>query len=171
MPWRNKTRVSAYDRTMKKKRLWTNVLFVALCLVTGGVSALLTRQGMQDYQTLIQPPLSPPMWLFPVVWGALYVLMGVGAAMVYLVHPIGIKKAHRAFFVQLVLNFFWSILFFGLGLRLASFVDLIVLLISVIVMTVRFYRVRKIAGALQIPYIVWLIFAAYLNIASYVLNG
>lgn len=168
---KNRSFGSSYNVTMRKKHILTYVLFIALCLGIGGLSALLTRQGMQEYQSLVQPPLSPPMWLFPVVWGILYTLMGIGAARVYFEHPIGVKKVHSTFFVQLILNFLWSILFFGFRLRLAAFIDLIVLIIAVIVMTVQFYRLQKGAGWLQIPYIVWLLFATYLNMASYILNG
>ena len=104
-------------------------------------------------------------------WTILYLLMGVGAGLVWNAVPRGFQDALVPFFGQLILNFLWSPLFFAWKLRLAAFFVLLGMLGLAIWMAVAFYRVRKSAGLLQIPYLLWLCFAAYLNLASYLLNG
>lgn len=156
---------------MKKKTIITYILFVALCLAVGGLASLLTNDQMEAFDALTQPRLSPPSAVFPIVWGILYTLMGVSAAGVCLAAPIGVKREHIAFFVQLALNFIWTILFFGFGLRLFAFIELLVLIVAVLVMMIQFVKKERWAGAIQVPYLLWLCFAAYLNLAIYLLNG
>lgn len=154
--------------TMKKRGLLL-AFCIALPLLVGAGSALLTRSGMESFDSVIKPPLSPPAWLFPVVWTILYVLMGVAS---YLVLTSGKLRANAlyAYGIQLILNFFWSILFFNVENYLLAFVWLILLWIAVLVTTVLFFRIRHAAGILMIPYLLWVTFAGYLNLSIALLN-
>lgn len=155
----------------KQRITWSYVLWALLPLAVGALSALLSMDGMKENQTLPQPALQPPPWVFMAAWILLYLLMGVGAGLVWNAVPRGFKDALIPFFGQLVLNFLWSPLFFAWKLRLAAFLVLLGMLGLAVWMAVAFYRVRKSAGLLQIPYLLWLCFAAYLNLASYLING
>ncbi len=153
----------------KQKQLF---ICIAIPLAVGALSALLSRDGMSQFAVLNKPPLSPPGWLFPVVWTILYVLMGIAS---YLVLRSGesqqtINKALRVYGIQLAVNFFWSIFFFDLSWYLFSFLWLILLWVLIIVTLVRFYRISETAGYLLIPYLLWVTFAGYLNFAIYLLN-
>ena len=154
-----------------RSKIKTYVISIAVALAVGGLSALLTGDSMEKYKALRQPPLAPPGWVFPVVWTVLFVLMGVGAAMVCLSGSSSKKKPIAIYGLQLIVNFFWTILFFLLEARLFAFFWLMLLLGLAVWMAVSFGRVNKTAGLLQIPYILWLLFAGYLNFAVYLLNG
>ena len=154
-----------------RSKIKTYAISIAVALAVGGLSALLTGDGMEKYKALRQPPLAPPGWVFPVVWTILFVLMGVGAAMVCLSGSSSKKKPIAIYGLQLTVNFFWTILFFLLEARLFAFFWLLLLLGLAVWMAISFGRVNKTAGLLQIPYILWLLFAGYLNLAVYLLNG
>ena len=157
--------------TVKSNIKWKNLLVnIAIPLAVGGISALITGSGFRDYQNVTQPPLSPPALVFPVVWTVLYALMGVSS---YLIWEKGKDERSRpltVYAVQLFLNFLWPVFFFMLKAYLFAFIWLILLWIFVLVMIILFYRTNKTAGLLQIPYILWLTFAAYLNLGVYLLN-
>lgn len=145
------------------------IFFLAIPLAVGGLSALLTRKGMDVIEMLNKPPLSPPGWLFPVVWIVLYLLMGFAS---YLVATSG-KQSQRAlvfYGLQLGFNFFWSIIFFNLGLYLLAFIWLVVLWLLILITTIMFFRIAKLSGYLMIPYLMWVSFAGYLNLAIFLLN-
>ncbi len=144
------------------KKLKAYLTFILIPLAIGGLSAFLTRNNMNIFDTVTKPPLTPPAIVFPIVWTILYILMGIGAARVYLKEPD--SSAIPVFGINLFFNFFWSILFFNMRAFCFSFVWLLVLLAVVLVMTAKFYRVDKTAGLLQIPYCIWLVIAAYLNL-------
>ena len=151
----------------KRINIKSLVICIIIPLVAGGLAALLTMGIMQDFAALNQPPLSPPGWIFLVVWTFLYVLMGVASYLV-LETPSSsdsTKNAFKAYFLQLFFNFFWSIIFFTLGAYEIAFAWLILLLTLIVVTTVRFWRVNMWAGILMLPYIVWVSFAGYLNFA------
>lgn len=154
-----------------RSKIKTYAISIAVALAVGGLSALFTGDSMEKYKALRQPPLAPPNWVFPVVWTVLFVLMGVGAAMVCLSGSSSKKKPIAIYGLQLLVNFFWTILFFLLEARLFAFLWLLLLLGLAVWMAVSFGRVNKTAGLLQIPYILWLLFAGYLNLAVYLLNG
>ncbi len=142
-------------------------LFVPLA--AGGVSALLTRNGMENFKALEKPPLSPPGWLFPVAWTLLYILMGIAC---YLVWTAPKKQPNALFYygIQIFFNFFWSIIFFNIKNYLFAFIWLVLLFVAVLITTVKFYRTKPPAGCLMLPYILWLTFAGYLNMGVYLLN-
>ena len=144
---------------------------IAIPLLIGGASALFTRESMQSFGELEQPPLSPPGWLFPVVWSILYVLMGIASYLVVTAEKTYLTNiALFVYGIQLVFNFFWSIIFFNLEMYLTAFIWLIILWVLILITTLLFYRIRKPAGYLMIPYLLWVTFAGYLNYAIYLLN-
>lgn len=147
------------------------LIWLAIPLAVGGLSALLSG-GMGDYRQLNQPPLSPPGWLFPVVWTILYLLMGYASYRVLVSgkDPAAVRRALLLYSAQLFLNFLWSIIFFGLEWRLAAFFLLIGLWILIYLTMRAFSQLDELAGDLLIPYILWVTFAGYLNLGVYLLN-
>ena len=147
------------------------LISLGLPLAVGGLSALLSG-GMGDYDTLVKPPLSPPGWLFPVVWTILFLLMGYAAYRIWTADaPQADKRRALVFYgVQLALNFLWSPVFFGLELRLAAFIVLLLLWFLVCLTLHAFSALDDRAGDLLIPYILWVTFAGYLNLGAYLLN-
>lgn len=144
-------------------------LAIAIPLCIGALSAMLTGDMMKEYFFLNKPPLSPPGWVFPIVWTILYVMMGLAS---YLAISSGadrslIVKALVFYGIQLALNFFWPILFFNCSLYLWAFIELIAMWAAVIISMVLFFRTCTAAGLLMIPYVLWSTFAAYLNFAVY----
>lgn len=147
--------------------------FIIFTLAIGGLSALLTKDNMNIYDKINTPSFAPPAIVFPIAWGILYVLMGIGAACVYLKgreDGVYTLPALGLYFAQLAVNFFWSIIFFNLQNFLFSFLWLLLLLVLVCAMTIKFYGICKIGALIQIPYILWLIFAAVLNYAIFIIN-
>lgn len=148
------------------------ILNLAIPLAVGGLSALLTRNNMIMFDYVRKPPLSPPAWLFPVVWTVLYILMGLAA---YFVRNSNrpkkeVNTALLFYGIQLFFNFFWSIFFFNMEKYLFSFIWLLAMLILIIVTTFKFFDIDRKAGWLMLPYILWVTFAAYLNFGIYMLN-
>ena len=151
----------------------TYTLSIVVALAVGGLSALLTAGNMDLYSQIVQPPLAPPSVLFPIVWTVLYTLMGISAAMVFLkkdAMPKEVSSALTVYAISLFLNFFWSIIFFNMRAFLFSFIWLVALWITVIIMIIKFYRIKSASGLLQIPYLLWLTFAGYLNFGVFLLN-
>ena len=146
------------------------IISILISLGVGGLSALITGGDMDTYKYLSKPPLSPPSVLFPIVWTILFILMGISAYMVYVSKDRDKNSALAVYVIQLIVNFFWSIIFFSLKLRLFAFIWIILLLVLIIIMIVNFYRIYNKAGLLQIPYLIWTCFATYLTIAIYILN-
>ena len=140
---------------------------LALSLGGGFIVGLLTRAD-EKFAALNAPPLAPPAALFPIVWTILYTLMAVSITLV--ISKGNSDEAAKAYYLQLIANFIWPFLFFNLGALTLSFIWLLLLIALVIVMIVRFYRVSPLAAYLQIPYLIWLLFAAYLNLGYVVLN-
>lgn len=152
-----------------KKQWKTLIICIAVPLAVGIISALLTRNGMQTFELLNKPKLSPPGWLFPVVWTILYVLMGIAS---YLV--VTSRKPNGAAMIlyglQLIFNFFWPIIFFNLNIYLFAFIWLVIMWILILKTTVKFYQISELSGFLMIPYLLWVAFAGYLNLSIYLLN-
>ena len=154
------------------KQNWKSLLIaLAIPLAVGGLSTLLSG-GAGDYRALEQPPLSPPGWVFPVVWTVLYLLMGYAS---YRVQFAGkgsreLDKANILYGAQLFLNFLWPIVFFGLGWRLTAFFVLLGLWVLILLTIQVFSQIDERAGKLLIPYFLWVSFAGYLNFGAYLLN-
>ncbi len=153
---------------MKNKKAL--IICILIPIAVGGLASFLTRNSMDVYEKLIQPPLSPPSWLFPVVWTILYLLMGISSYLVFVSDSIYRKSALKIYGVQLAVNFFWTIIFFNLELYLFAFIWLVLLLLLILMMVLVFSRINKTSGYLQFPYLLWVLFAAYLNLGIYLLN-
>lgn len=149
------------------------IICILIPLLVGGLSALLTGNSMENFSTLNKPSFAPPAWLFPVAWTVLYTLMGVSSYLILTsVAPKEDKEsALKIYAIQLSVNFLWSIFFFNLELYLFAFFWLLLLWGLVLVMLVRFYKINKTAAFLNVPYIVWLTFAAVLNFTIWLLNN
>jgi tryptophan-rich sensory protein len=151
---------------------WKKLLIsIAIPLGVGGLSALLTSGNMKMFETIDKPPLSPPGWLFPVVWTVLYVLMGVA---LYKVITTKTKEGNFpaiiSFGVQLCFNFFWSIIFFNAQAYLFAFIWLLLLWVAIVANIYFFSKINQASAKLLIPYLVWVSFAGYLNLGIYILN-
>jgi len=145
---------------------------IALPLLVGAVAGFLTRNSMEDFAMLNQPPLSPPGWLFPVVWTILYTLMGISA---YLINQSDADEdaknnALRIYYLQLFVNFLWPLFFFVGEWYLFSLLWLILLWLLIAIMITRFSTISKPAAYLNVPYFIWVTFATYLNAGIWVLN-
>lgn len=145
------------------------IICILIPLAVGGLSALLTKNGMEAFNAANKPPLTPPNWLFPMVWSILFVLMGIAS---YLVYTAGVpsRAALTVYALQLVFNFFWSIFFFNMQWYLFAFVWLVVLWFLILLTTLLFRKSSKAAAYLMIPYLLWVAFAGYLNLGVYLLN-
>ncbi len=152
---------------------WKKLLIcLAIPLAVGGLSAFLTRNAMEAFSALKQPPLSPPPWVFGVVWPILYLLMGLAS---YLIitgngHRAETNSALTAYGLQLAVNFFWSLIFFNRQAYLFAFFWLVLLWVLIVLTLRRFAAVSPLAGWLLIPYLAWVTFAGYLNLGIYLLN-
>ena len=138
----------------------------------GALSGWLTRNGTKVFNQMVsKPPLTPPPLVFPIVWGILFLLMGIGAARVSLAAPSRARSLGLNLFVtQLVVNFFWSPVFFILQAYGFALFWLVLLMILVVVMILVFHKSDSAAAWLQIPYLLWLLFATYLNAGVWLLN-
>lgn len=156
---------------MDKSKLKVYGLFILITEAVGTVAGLLTTLGMEKYSAVEKPALTPPEIVFPIVWTILYALMAVGAARVWLTEESEEKdKGLKLYVVQLGMNFLWSILFFNFQAYGLSFFWLLGLLLVIVLMTLTFYKSDRISAYLQIPYILWVSFAGYLNFMVWLLN-
>ena len=144
------------------------IIAVLIPLTVGSISSLLSgNMGQMNY---IQPDFTPPAVVFPIVWTILYILMGISSYIIYESDYPDKNSALRIYGIQLFFNFFWSILFFRFSAYFLSLIWLLVLIILIIIMILRFYKISPIAAYLQIPYLLWCMFASYLNYVVFVLN-
>ncbi len=159
---------------MDRNRKWIGLAgFIAICLLTGALGGWVTSQSVIEwYPTLNKPAWNPPAWVFAPVWTTLYVMMAVAAWLVWKETPRGshLRPALVLFFVQLALNCLWSFLFFGARSPGWAFIDIVVLLAALAATTAAFFKHSKLAGALLLPYLAWVSFAAVLNFTIWKLN-
>lgn len=125
--------------------------------------------GYMDYNDLIKPTLSPPGIVFPIAWTIIYLLIGISYTLLKEKGEV-LKETKQLYYTQLIFNYLWTFIFFVFKLRLLSVLWIIILDVLVIVMTYQFYKQNKLSGILLIPYVLWLLFATYLNISIYFLN-
>lgn len=154
---------------MKIRNKSALIISILIPLAVGSMSALFSG-NMSSYSILDKPAFSPPGFIFPIVWTILYILMGISSYIVYSSNSPNKPKALLIYGIQLFFNFCWSIIFFGLDLYLFAFIWLIALIFIIIIMIRQFYIVSPLAAYLQIPYLIWCIFAAYLNFSIFILN-
>ncbi len=148
------------------------LICIAIPLFVGALAGWISGGGMEAFEQLNKPPLSPPGWLFPIVWTILYSLMGIAS---YLVLTSGqpqseIKLALTVYGIQLAVNFVWPLLFFNLEAYLVAFLWLVHLWLLILLTYCLFRQISPTAGRLLIPYLLWVTFAGYLNAAIYFLN-
>ena len=151
---------------MSKIKIYAKSILIPV--IIGGVIGLIISKSI-DYNSLQKPPLTPPSILLPIVWTILYVLMGISYGILDSKSLIELKTK-IIYSLQLFVNATWSLIFFTLKWRLFAFIWIIILNILVIVMIIDFFKKNKTAGLLQIPYLLWIIFASYLNLGVYLLN-
>ena len=158
---------------MKWKNWKVYAFWIGLSEIVGILAGLISRAGTQSYIMMAEkPPLTPPAIVFPMVWSILYALMGIGSARIYLAQES--TKRNRGltvFIAQLIINFFWPLFFFNLQAYGFSFFWLLLLWVLVFYMIFTFFKTDKLAAWLQVPYLIWLTFAAYLNLGVWLLNG
>lgn len=154
----------------KNKKLATISVLILIPLFVGYIANYLTKDAMYTYQALNKSSISPPAYIFPIVWTILYVLMGISSYFVYTSDSYYREKAFKIYVVQLILNFGWSIIFFGFNMYLLAFIWLLLLIVTIIYMIIIFFKINKISAYLLIPYLLWCVFAAYLNLSVVLLN-
>ena len=157
---------------MKGKNWKTLLLCLVIPLAAGGIGALLAGGFSGSYEAMYKPLLSPPGWVFPVVWTLLYLLMGYASYLVY-ISEASMPRKHRAltvYGVQLIINLLWPLFFFRLGWYTFAFIWLLLLIAAVLLCRMLFRYIEKRAGDLLLPYLIWLFFAAYLNLGVAILN-
>ena len=154
---------------MKKKKIISLLIYILIPLVLGAIVGFLS--GSNDgYKEFIKPVFAPPGIVFPIVWSILYILMGISAYIVANSNSLYRNIALKNYYIQLTLNLLWSFIFFKFKLLLLSSIWILVLIFFVIQMIKYFYKTKKIAGFLQLPYLLWLIFAFILSITIYIIN-
>lgn len=153
---------------MLNKR-WKLVISIIIPFFASFIGGLFTASSVSSwYLELAKPFFNPPSWIFGPVWTILYLLMGISLYLIWTSKYS--KKAFVIFGIQLFLNALWSILFFGLKNPLLAFIEIIFLWISILLTIIIFYKISKKAAYLLVPYILWVTFAAILNLSIYLLN-
>lgn len=155
-----------------KKIKWGSLIIALLIPLAVGTASGIVSQAGEMYGAMIKPEGSPSAWVFPVVWTVLFALMGISSFLIYNSDASEKSKmsALTVYAVQLAVNFMWPIFFFRMGAYLFSFIWLILLWALVLIMILKFYKINRTAAFLQLPYILWLTFAGYLNLSVYLLN-
>lgn len=151
---------------MSKFKIYAKSIIIPL--IVGGIIGLIISKSI-NYNSLQKPFLSPPSIVFPIIWTILYALMGISYGILVDNNLVDFK-INLIYYLQLFVNALWPIFFFVIEWRLFAFLWILLLLVLVIIMVIQFYNKNKIAGLLQIPYLLWTIFAAYLNWGVYLLN-
>jgi benzodiazapine receptor len=145
------------------------IIIIIITFAIGSLFSLFTNSN-SAYNNLQKPSLTPPAVVFPIAWSILYLLMAISFYLIYESDFPNKKKAYILYFSQLVINSLWTLIAFGLNLRLISFLWIVILFITVVLMIIEFYKINKKAAYLQIPYLLWLIFAGYLSLNIFLLN-
>ncbi len=146
------------------------IISLLISLGIGTLSGILNKEAFEAYSAFTKPPLSPPSIVFPIVWTVLYFLMGISAYKIFASDDVNRRNALIIYGIQLFVNFAWPFIFFGAQEFLFAFIWLLLLIFAVASMIFVFLKIDKTAGLLQIPYLIWLLFAAYLNFGVYILN-
>lgn len=148
------------------KKFIKNIFIIFLPLIVGGIVSIIIKDSI-DYDTLVKPALSPPSIFFPIAWTIIYTLMGISY---FIVRKTLTTKEKLLYYIQLAVNALWSIIFFVNKMYFLSIVWIVLLDVLVIIMIRIFIKENKISGILQIPYLLWILFATYLTIGIYILN-
>lgn len=147
------------------------ILSILIAQAAGFIGSFFTMTSVEGwYATLALPAVSPPSWVFAPVWVTLYALMGIAAYLVWQQRAAMSRPALIVYGIHLVFNALWSVIFFGLQRPGLAFAEILILLALIVLTTTLFWHINRRAGALMLPYIAWVSFAAYLNYAIWVLN-
>jgi translocator protein len=147
------------------------IISIFVSLFAGFIGSFFTITGVNSwFSTIIKPSFNPPNWIFGPVWTTLYILMGISLYLIWTNKIKNKKPAMTIFFTQLVLNSLWSILFFGVQKPLFAFIEIIILWFAILLTILKFHKISKPASYLLVPYILWVSFAAVLNLSIYLLN-
>ena len=156
---------------MKNRKLWVYAVAIAIPEAVGVLAGFLTRAGILNFQNVPQSALTPPAVIFPIVWTILYALMGISSARIWMTEISDERtKGLTLYLFQLIFNFFWSIFFFNMEAYGFSLLWILGLWLLILFMIRSFNKVDKLAAALQIPYLLWVSLAAYLNCVVWKLN-
>lgn len=157
---------------MTKSNIIKLILSLILPLSIGAFAGMFTSEAIPGwYATLNRPSFNPPNWLFGPVWTTLYLLMGISFYLIWKQEKSKERDfAMLFFFVQLTLNFAWSFIFFYFNKIGLAFAEIILLWLSIVVMIIRFYKIKPITAYMNIPYLLWVSFASILNLSYYLLN-
>lgn len=154
--------------SMKKVKAYS--LSILIAVGVGALAGFLSRNSMEAFRSLSKPALTPPPNLFPIVWTILYILMGISAALIYQSDSPSKGHALTLYAIQLAVNFLWTLFFFNLKLYWFSFFWLLLLLGLIASMIVSFWKISRLSALLQFPYLLWVLFAGYLNLMIAILN-
>jgi len=155
------------------KKILTFIVPVLIPLAVGLLSSYVSGDFAQSYDSLVRPFYAPPQIVFPIVWTFLYIIMGIA---LYLVikdgfDKPGVREAVFYFAITLILNFFWSPIFFRWNMILFALVWLVGMIVFAVVNVYQFYKINKVAGVIMLLYLIWLLYAFALNLGFYILNG
>lgn len=149
---------------------WKRLIIITLVtFVVGSFFSWFLMNSMESFKEL-EKPINIPAILFPIVWSVLYLLMSISYYMITKTDSVKKQSAIIWYVIQLIINSLWSLIFFGFEAYLLAFIWIIILLVSVIIMMVKFYNINKFASYINIPYVLWILFASYLNLGIYLLN-
>ena len=146
----------------------TYAISILIPVIIGAVVGLIISPSM-NYEELVKPFLAPPGIVFPIVWTILYIIMGISYGMLK-TKDLTDKETDLIYYTQLVVNALWSIIFFTFKLRFLALIWILLLAVLVVIMIIKFIKKDKVSGFLQIPYLLWVLFATYLNLSFYILN-
>ena len=161
-------------KSMTSRNIARLVVSILACEAAGGIGSIFTISAIPTwYATLEKPPFTPPNSVFGPVWITLYLLMGIAVFLVWRrgLDERGILPAFVIFWIQLVFNVMWSVIFFGSKSLLGGVVVILILWLLILIAMIRFFKVSKVAGGLLIPYLIWVSIASYLNIGVWLLNS
>ena len=150
------------------KKFFTSLFYLFFPLLIGGIVAFLIKDSI-DYTSLVQPPLAPPKILFPIAWTIIYLLMGI-SYYIYKKDYVENDEIDVLYYVQLFVNGLWSIIFFLWKARFIAILWILLLDVLVLFLIYAFLHRKKISAYLNIPYLIWILFATYLTIGIYILN-
>lgn len=145
-------------------------LFIAIPLLIGGLSSLITMGNMQLFDSINKPPLAPPKWLFPVAWTILYIMMGIASYFLYKADSEEGREALVLYGIQLFFNFWWSIIFFNLKAYWFDAIWLFTMWIIILILLIKSKKIDVRSFWLLLPYFLWTTFAFYLNVGIAILN-
>ena len=155
---------------MKNLDIKKLLFYIITTILIGTIPSIFVFKSMNVYNSLNRPPFSPPSIVFPIVWTILYMLMGISIYIIMQSKRKLKKNAKLIYYIQLITNALWSPIFFGFEEYFLAFLWILMLIVFVITMILTFYKIRKKAAYIQIPYLLWLLFASYLNFGVFVLN-